>query len=67
VGPACAGQVVVRVIPEASSRVSALLAGEVDIITNVPQDLIETLSSNENIQVKTAAGTQPKWIELNVK
>ncbi len=66
VGPACAGQVVFRVIPEASTRVSALLAGEVDIITNVPQDLIGSLSSNETIQVKTAAGTQPKWIELNV-
>ncbi|HSL43024.1 MAG TPA: ABC transporter substrate-binding protein [Anaerolineales bacterium] len=66
VGAACAGQVVFRVIPEASTRVSALLAREVDIITNVPQDLIESLSANENIQVKTAAGTQPKWIELNV-
>lgn len=66
VGPACAGQVVFNVIPEASTRVSALLAGEVDIITNVPQDLIPTLSGNENVQVQTAAGTQPKWIELNV-
>jgi peptide/nickel transport system substrate-binding protein len=66
VGPACVSQVVFRVNPEASTRVSALLAGEVDIIANVPQDLIETLSANENVQVKTAAGTQPKWIELNV-
>lgn len=66
VGPACVGQVVFSVIPEASTRVSALLAGEVDIITNVPQDLIENLSANENVQVQTAAGTQPKWIELNV-
>lgn len=66
VGKACAGQVVFRVIPEASTRVSALLAGEVDIITSVPQDLIGTLSSNEDVQVKTAAGTQPKWMELNV-
>jgi peptide/nickel transport system substrate-binding protein len=66
VGQACAGQVVFRVIPEASTRVSALLAGEVDIITNVPQDLIASLSGNEKVQVKTAAGTQPKWIELNV-
>jgi peptide/nickel transport system substrate-binding protein len=38
----------------------------VDIITNVPQDLIPTLSENENVQVANAAGTQPKWIELNV-
>jgi len=66
VGPACASQVVFRVIPEASTRVSALLAGEVNIITNVPQDLIPTLSSNDAVQVQTAAGTQPKWLELNV-
>ncbi len=66
VGPACVNQVVFRVIPEASTRVSALLANEVSIITNVPQDLIPSLSSNENVQVKTAGGTQPKWLELNV-
>jgi peptide/nickel transport system substrate-binding protein len=66
VGSACVSQVVFRVIPEASTRVSALLAGEVNIITNVPQDLITTLSSNAAVQVKTAAGTQPKWLELNV-
>jgi peptide/nickel transport system substrate-binding protein len=66
VGAACAGEVVFRIIPEASTRVSALLAGEVDIITNVPQDLITNLESNENVQVQTAAGTQPKWLELNV-
>ena len=66
VGPACISQVVFRVIPEASTRVSALLAGEVNIVTNVPQDLIPTLSSNDAVQVKTAAGTQPKWLELNV-
>jgi len=66
VEPACVSQVVFRVIPEASTRVSALLAGEVDIITNVPQDLIPNLESNENVQVQTAGGTQPKWLELNV-
>ena len=66
VGPACVNQVVFRVIPEASTRVSALLAGEVNIITNVPQDLIPSLESNETVQVETAAGTQPKWLELNV-
>jgi len=66
VGLACASGVVFRVIPEASTRVSALLAGEVDIITNVPQDLIPTLEGDSNVQVQTTAGTQPKWLELNV-
>jgi len=35
VGPACVKTAVFRVIPEASTRVAALLAGEVDIIQAV--------------------------------
>lgn len=66
VGAGCAQQVIFRVIPEASTRVSALLASEVNIITGVPQDLVETLEANADVQVATAPGTQPKWIELNV-
>lgn len=66
VGPACVQGAVFRVIPEASTRVAALLAGEVDIIQNVPPELIATLEQTPGIQVKTVAGTQPKWVELNV-
>jgi peptide/nickel transport system substrate-binding protein len=66
VGPACVARAIFRVIPEASTRVAALLAGEVDIIQAVPSDLIDTLSQNPAIQIKTAPGTQPKWMELNV-
>ena len=66
VGPACIDRAIFRVIPEASTRVAALLAGEVDIIQAVPADLIDRLTQTAGIQVKTAPGTQPKWIELNV-
>jgi peptide/nickel transport system substrate-binding protein len=66
VGPACVEGAIFRVIPEASTRVAALLAGEVDIIQAVPSELIDTLMQTPGIQVKTAPGTQPKWIELNV-
>jgi peptide/nickel transport system substrate-binding protein len=66
VEPACVKQVVFRVIPEASTRVAALLAGEVDIIQAVPAELIDTLNQTPGIQVKTAPGTQPKWMEMNV-
>jgi len=54
------------VIPEASTRVAALLAGEVDIIQAVPAELISTLEQTPGIQVKTVPGTQPKWMEMNV-
>lgn len=66
VGPAQIEQVVFRIIPEASTRVAALLAGEVDIIQGVPPELVDTLNLTEGVQVKTAPGTQPQWLQLNV-
>jgi peptide/nickel transport system substrate-binding protein len=66
VGPACVAQAIFRVIPEASTRVAALLAGEVDIIQEVPAELADTLSQTPGIQVKTGPGTRPMWMELNV-
>jgi peptide/nickel transport system substrate-binding protein len=66
IGPACVEKVIFRIIPEASTRVAALLAGEVDIIQSVPSELIDTLAQTPGIQVKTAPGTQPQWLQLNV-
>jgi peptide/nickel transport system substrate-binding protein len=66
VGPACVERVIFRVIPEASTRAAALLAGEVDVIQNVPSELIDTLDQTPGIDVKTAPGTEPIWIQLNV-
>ena len=66
VGPACVDQVVFRVIPEASTRAAALMAGEVQIIQGLPAELVGTLEMEPGIQIKTAPGTQPKWMEMNV-
>jgi peptide/nickel transport system substrate-binding protein len=66
VGPACVSRAIFRVIPEASTRVAALMAGEVDIIQGVPPDLISTLEQSPDVVIRTAAGTQPTWVELNV-
>ena len=65
-GAACVQGVVFRVIPEASTRVAALLAGEVDVIQAVPAALVSTLQQTPGIQVKTAPGTAPLWMEMNV-
>ena len=67
VGKACVSRAVFRVIPENSTRVAALLAGEVDIIAEVPAELVETLKKVPGIQVKTVPGTRPLWMEMNVK
>ncbi len=66
VGPACVQGAVFRVIPEASTRVAALLAGEVDIIQDVPPDMVDVLMQTPGIQVKTAPSTRPLWMEMNV-
>jgi peptide/nickel transport system substrate-binding protein len=66
VGPACVKTVVFRVIPEASTRVAALLAGEVDIIQAVPAELVDTLDQTPGVQIQGAPSTQPKWMEMNV-
>jgi peptide/nickel transport system substrate-binding protein len=66
VGPAQVQRVVFRVIPEASTRVAALLSGEVQIIQAVPPELVDTLQLTDGVEVKTAPSTQPQWLQLNV-
>ncbi len=66
VGPACVSEAVFRVIPEASTRVAALLAGEVDIIQEVPPELANTLDKTPGVQLLTGPGTRPMWMEMNV-
>ena len=39
-------------IPEASTRVTALINGEVDMITNIPPDQIPTLQAADNVELK---------------
>lgn len=65
-GPACVDSAVFRVVPEASTRVAGLIAGEFDIVQAVPPDLAGVIEQSEGVSVLTAPSTQPKWIELNV-
>ena len=41
VGPACVDRVIFKIIPENASRVAALLAGEVDIVNELPVSAIK--------------------------
>jgi len=67
VGPAFADRVIFKIIPERSSRVAALQAGEVNIIQGVPSYVVPQLLSDPRLQVKTCAGTRPHFMEVNVK
>jgi len=64
-GPAKLRQVIFRMMPEPSTRIAALLAGEVQIIQEVPPDVVDRLKANPNVVVKTAEGTRSYEIELN--
>ena len=50
--------VVFRMMPEPSTRIAALLAGEVHIIHAVPPDLVDRIDSVPGVSVHTGLGTR---------
>lgn len=65
VGPAQVDRVIFRVIPEPASRVAALLAGEVDLIDELPHHAIPQVEQNPNTQVLRTNGTRSFFIDFN--
>ena len=55
-----------RVIPEASTRTAELIAGNVDIITNVSPDQIEAIDSSGAAKVAKVSGTRRIQIGFNM-
>ncbi|HBY97338.1 MAG TPA: hypothetical protein DEP84_25925 [Chloroflexi bacterium] len=49
-------RVIVRVAPEASTRTNMLIAGEADLIVNVPPDLIPLVESSTNARIASVPG-----------
>ncbi len=64
-GAPVADNIVFRTIPEASARVAALLTGEVDIIDNVPPDLIPTIEDDPNTEVALAHSNRFMFVGMN--
>lgn len=48
-----AGRVHFRVIPETAGRVSALISGEVQIVSNIPPDQIETIENADGVRAES--------------
>lgn len=65
VGPAKLKKVVFRMLPEPSTRVTALKAGEVQIIEDVPADVSAELEKDANTKLMKTDGTRAYMIELN--
>lgn len=58
-------KVIFRIIPESSSRVAALEAGEVDLITAVSTNQVERLEATDNITVTSKGTTRVVYFTLN--
>jgi peptide/nickel transport system substrate-binding protein len=58
--------VIVKTIPEATTRVSALLTGEADIIDAVPPDLIDMIKADPRVRIsETEVDGVPTDLEFN--
>ncbi len=66
-GPIAFGTVVFRPIPELSSRVASLLAGESDIVTNLTPDSVEQVNESENAQVVSVPYAGMTALNVNSK
>lgn len=54
--------IVWRVIPEGSTRVAELLAGNVDIISNLPPDQVEAVNASDVATAQIIAGTRRIYV-----
>jgi len=60
-------KVQIRVIPEAASRVSALLAGEVDFINSIPTTEVERIQASGNAEAGAVPSTRTVFIKFNTE
>lgn len=56
-----------RVIPEASTRTAELIAGNVDVITNVSPDQIEPVNKSGSAEVQVVEGLRRIYVGFNQK
>ena len=55
-----------KVIPEASTRSAELIAGNVDVITNVPPDQHQAINDGGTAEVKGVSGTRRMYVGYNL-
>ncbi len=64
--PARMNKIIWRIIPEASTRSAELIAGNVDIITNVAPDQIGAVNASGNAKVQAVQGTRRMYVGFNL-
>ena len=64
-GPAQIDRAIFRVMPENSARIAALLAGELDIISELPASAVRQVEAARNAQVMKVNGTRTFFVAMN--
>ncbi len=59
-------RIVWRIIPEASTRTAELIAGNVDLITNVVPEQIEAIDGSGRAEVQVVSGTRRMYVGFNL-
>jgi peptide/nickel transport system substrate-binding protein len=54
-----------RFIPDDAARVAALLAGEVDLASNIPPARVPEIEASDDVEVRSAAGTRAHYIVMD--
>jgi peptide/nickel transport system substrate-binding protein len=66
VGKACVDRAIFKIIPESASRVAALLAGDVQIINDLPPYAVAQVNASGNAKAVTVNGTRSFFIAMNL-
>src|SRR5690606_39872991 len=66
-GRAADRRVIFRVIPENAARLAALMAGEIDIMANVPVHAVEEIQRHPDLELRPVMGTRSYFTEFNVR
>jgi peptide/nickel transport system substrate-binding protein len=65
VGPAHADRVIFKIMPDNAARVAALLAGDVDIVNELPVSATHQVDANPGTIVMKANGTRTFFVAIN--
>ena len=58
---------VIKVIPETTTRVSALVAGSVDIVDSIPPQMVPMIKANPNFEVVTGPSPKTCFITMVIR
>ncbi|UCE44981.1 MAG: ABC transporter substrate-binding protein, partial [Methanobacteriota archaeon] len=64
-GPANIDKVIYRVVPEATTRDAGFMAGDIDILQQVPPSKVATYNAAEGLEVMTGPGQGIYYVEFN--